>query len=132
MENKICSQCLILKPISDFYVKKGYKSPQSKCKSCFNRYCSDRWINKKIKFIEYKGSKCSDCGISYPEEPYVIFDFHHRNPEDKEFDWTKLRLLSNDKITKEINKCDLLCSNCHRKRHFLSYTRQDSNLESTH
>lgn len=118
METKVCSQCGELKLLGEFYQKKGYKTPQSKCKNCFNKYCSDRWINKKIKFIKYKGSKCIKCGISYPEEPYVIFDFHHRDPNEKEFDWAKMRLRSDEKITEEINKCDLLCSNCHRKEHF--------------
>ncbi len=119
MENKVCSQCGEEKLITEFYQKKGYKNPQSKCKSCFNKYCAERWINKKIKFIEYKGSKCTDCNISYPNEPYVIFDFHHRDPKAKEFDWSKMRLQSEDRIKKEIDKCDLLCSNCHRKKHFL-------------
>jgi hypothetical protein len=118
MENKICSQCGETKLIGDFYKKKGYKTPQSKCKTCFNKYCTDRWVNKKIFFIEYLGSKCFDCGISYPKEPYAIFDFHHRDPNKKEFDWSKLRLKSDIKIKEEVDKCDLLCSNCHRKRHF--------------
>jgi hypothetical protein len=119
MKNKVCSQCGELKSLSEFYQKKGYKTSQSKCKSCFNKYCSERWVNKKIKYIEYKGSECNDCGLSYPEEPYVIFDFHHRDPNEKEFDWSKMRLRSDDKIKEEIDKCDLLCSNCHRKKHFL-------------
>jgi hypothetical protein len=119
MEKKICSQCSEEKLITEFYKKKGYKNPQSKCKSCFNKYCSERWVNKKIKYIEYTGSECNDCGLSYPEEPYAIFDFHHRDPNEKEFDWSKMRLRSDDKIKEEIDKCDLLCSNCHRKKHFL-------------
>jgi hypothetical protein len=119
MENKVCTQCGELKSINDFYKKKGFNKPQSKCKSCFNKYCVDRWVNKKISYIIYKGSECVDCGLSYPKEPYVIFDFHHRDPNVKEFDWSKLRLKSESKIKEEIDKCDLLCSNCHRKKHFL-------------
>ena len=47
----------------------------------------------------------------------VIFDFHHRNPEKKEFVWAKMKLKSDEKILSELDKCDLLCSNCHRKGH---------------
>jgi hypothetical protein len=63
------------------------------------------------------GSKCVDCNLSYPNEPYVIFDFHHKKPKEKDYDWTKMRLRSWDKIKKELKKCILLCANCHRKRH---------------
>ena len=119
MESKVCNQCGELKSLDDFYKKKNHKTPQSKCKSCFNKYCVERWINRKITYIIYKGSECVGCGLSYPEEPYVIFDFHHRDPNIKEFDWSKLRLKSDSKIKEEVDKCDLLCSNCHRKKHFL-------------
>jgi hypothetical protein len=118
METKKCSVCGEDKLISEFYSRssRGNK-PYDRCKKCFNEYSSNRWILKKIESIIYKGSKCLDCGISYPNEPYVIFDFHHRDPSHKDVDWSKLKLRSEDKILKELDKCDLLCSNCHRKRH---------------
>jgi len=119
MENKICSGCGIEKPKDDFYTRPNRKTQtHSMCKKCFNNYCSDRWIQKKIDSIKYKGSECVDCGLKYPDEPYVIFDFHHTNPKNKDVDWGKLRLKAPNKIYEEIDKCDLLCSNCHRKRHY--------------
>ena len=117
MENKICTSCNIQKPISDFYVKKGRNNGQSQCKECFNKYCILRWKKRKIKFLNELGGKCVDCKISYPEYPYVIFDFHHLDPQTKDVDWTKLRLRSEDKIREELKNCILLCSNCHRIRH---------------
>jgi hypothetical protein len=63
------------------------------------------------------GSSCVDCGISYPNTHYSVFDFHHLDPSEKDVDWSKLRLRSWDKIVKELSKCVLLCSNCHRIRH---------------
>ena len=80
--------------------------------------------------IKYKGSKCNDCEIYFPDYPYVIFDFHHLNPKEKDFDWSKLKLRSESNIKLELDKCVLLCSNCHRIRHHNSflYPRQDSNL----
>jgi len=114
MEEKKCNCCKDCKPISEFYDK---SKKSCKCKECFNSYCIERWVKIKIKAIIYKGSKCGDCENAYPEHPYVIFDFHHLDPEEKEVGWDKLRLRSWDKITKELDKCDLLCSNCHRIKH---------------
>jgi hypothetical protein len=68
--------------------------------------------------LEYKGYGCLDCGISYPDTPYPVFDFHHRDPNEKDYDWNKLKKRSWDNITNELDKCDLLCSNCHRIRHY--------------
>ena len=118
METKTCNTCKEHLPITEFYSRKARSNkPYDKCKKCFNQYTTNRWIEKKISSIIYKGSKCLDCELSFPNEPYVIFDFHHRDPNEKNFDWHKLRLRSDDSIKLELDKCDLLCSNCHRKRH---------------
>ena len=120
MDSKICSSCKIDKPLDEFYIiSKSNPKPYSKCKNCFNSYCVERWVKRKINAIKYKGSSCLDCGISFPEEPYVIFDFHHRDPSQKDVDWGKLKLRSQKSINTELDKCDLLCSNCHRKRHHM-------------
>lgn len=117
METKTCTTCNEEKFITEFYQQKDRKIGSSSCKKCFNDYCVQRWVQKKKEAIEYKGGKCEDCPASYPSEPYVIFDFHHLDPEEKDVDWGKLRLKSWDKIKLELDKCVLLCSNCHRKRH---------------
>ena len=118
METKVCSSCNEKKTLTEFYSTKN--KTQALCKKCFNVYCVNRWVQKKIDAITYKGGKCTDCSITYPEQPYVIFDFHHLVPSEKDVDWTKLRLKSDESIKKELDKCVLLCSNCHRKRHHLS------------
>ena len=118
METKTCSTCNEEKLITEFYSTK--KRTQTLCKKCFNSYCVERWIKKKIDSINYKGNKCVDCSLGYPEQPYVIFDFHHLNPLEKDVDWSKLRLKSDESIKKELDKCILLCSNCHRIRHHLN------------
>ena len=118
MSTKLCSTCQIEKPLTEFYNRSSSDpTPYGKCKQCFNSYCVQRWIKRKINAIKYKGSSCIDCGISYPNEPYVVFDFHHRDPSEKDVDWGKLKLRSQKAINTELDKCDLLCSNCHRKRH---------------
>lgn len=118
MNSKICPTCQEEKEISEFYHKKDRKNGSSTCKLCFSRYCMKRWVQRKIDAINYKGGSCIDCGVTHPEYPYVIFDFHHLNPKEKDVDWAKLKLRSWDKVIEELDKCVLLCSNCHRIRHY--------------
>jgi hypothetical protein len=91
------------------------KLGRNTCKNCFGAYQQQRWTNRKIWAIKYLGGCCKDCGEI---KHWVAYDFHHRDPSVKEFDWSKLRLRSKDDIIKELDKCDLLCSCCHRIRHF--------------
>ena len=114
---KVCPVCKREKEESDFYNSPSKKSGSSYCKSCFSSYCIQRWIELKKQAIIDKGSSCLDCGLNYPEAPYVVFEFHHRNPEKKLFSWDKARLYSKTKRNTELEKCDLLCSNCHKVRH---------------
>jgi hypothetical protein len=77
-------------------------------------------IRKWVEKYKTDNSVCTDCKVSYP--PYVL-DFDHIR--DKEFGIS--RAIQNgtslDKIIKEIEKCEIVCSNCHRKR---TYERQNS------
>lgn len=63
-----------------------------------------------------------DCQISFKDFPFLV-DFHHRDPARKSFAISELpkKLGARRKavVLEEIAKCDALCSNCHRKRHFL-------------
>jgi hypothetical protein len=62
---------------------------------------------------------CADCGDSYP--PYVM-DFDHRDPVRKLFAITtgSAKLVSREKLIVEIEKCDIVCANCHALRTFAS------------
>jgi len=112
-----CSKCQNFKDKSEFYIK-NKKRLQSYCKSCFNKYIADRWKSRRIEAIAYKGNKCCDCLIKYDGTNACIFDFHHLNPKQKEFEWTKMRQINKNKLLLELNKTVLLCSNCHRLRHY--------------
>lgn len=110
-----CSKCNEEKEDAEFYRKKTENNRlYSYCKICFNKYCIDRWVNIKLKLVEYKGGCCIKCGYS---KYYGALELHHRDISTKDFDWTKLRLKSWNKIILEADKCDLLCSNCHREIH---------------
>lgn len=79
-----------------------------------------RGLERKIYFIKQLGGCCSKCGYKHN---IAALDFHHLNPEEKEFqiDMRKLSNTSIDKLQKEINKCVLLCANCHRETHNKEY-----------
>jgi hypothetical protein len=113
---RACSECKNNLDESQFYRKNDTKSGRSyaKCKDCFNKYCVKRWQKRKTMAVEYKGGKCEDCKSTYPDP---VFDFHHLDPSQKEFSWNKMRLVSDKKLFKELDKCALLCANCHRMRH---------------
>lgn len=114
---KICPKCKDTKNVSEFYFTNSKPNGHSYCKNCFNKLCIKRWIQRKIDAIEYKGNECEDCKISFPEIPYAVFEFHHLDSTKKDYNWTKLRLRSIDSIKAELDKCALLCANCHRIRH---------------
>ena len=64
------------------------------------------------KYKEFRG--CMDCNIKFPS--YVL-DLDHRDPSLKKF--TPSRLSRNgswDKMVEELQKCDVVCANCHRIR----------------
>ena len=78
----------------------------------------------KRELILKKGGKCQLCGIAYNGKNASIFDFHHVNPEEKDFNIsTRLRYNSYipQELYLEIDKCILVCSNCHRQLHSEQY-----------
>ena len=97
--------------------KNFYGRRKSLCKKCQNIQSVDKWISIKNKAIKYKGGSCMHCGYS---KFYGALEFHHRDPSKKDFVWNKLRLKPWTEITKELDKCDLLCANCHREVHDLN------------
>ena len=110
---RICNICHKEKEESEFY-KKGKDRFQAYCKSCFNNYCMARWTRRKKDAINYKGGKCSKCGY---DKYYQVLEFHHLDPFKKDLDWGKMRLTSWAKIKEELDKCVLVCSNCHKEIH---------------
>lgn len=73
----------------------------------------------KEDLIKYKGGKCIICG--YCKNVPRAYDFHHRNPEEKEFNISKYTVLNTERLKKEVDKCDLLCKNCHAELHDEEY-----------
>lgn len=104
------------------------KKCQVLCQNCHRelhyqnepKYKNSRRIDKKI-YLEYAGNVCKSCG--YNKCPAAL-TFHHIDPSEKKF-WIgglSERMNSiyelSEIIKNEINKCELLCSNCHVLCHF--------------
>ena len=67
----------------------------------------------KIKLIEYKGGRCEICGY---DKCMRALSFHHKNPNEKDFSISG-KSLSFEKLRGEVDKCMLVCSNCHSEIH---------------
>ncbi len=76
--------------------------------------------SKQVKwFREFKTTlKCESCGEDHP----ACLDFHHKDSSTKEFNIGQyVRNGGINRLKKEIDKCTILCSNCHRKLHYATF-----------
>jgi hypothetical protein len=82
---------------------------------------------------EYKETlSCERCGLSGEDNAWAL-EFHHRDPE------TKIALVSTlvaagsskKKIMAEVEKCEVVCSNCHRKEHYAEHREAVENGEDS-
>ena len=74
----------------------------------------------RVKCIEYKGGVCTVCGLKYDGTNGAIFDFHHVDQTQKEFVISRMSRKW-ESLKPELDKCDLVCANCHRVYHAGSY-----------
>lgn len=102
------------------------------CIECMKLYRKEHYYKNKSQYYDrnnktnkiladYRDSfklnaKCSNCGIEYPNEPY-LFEFDHLDKENKLYCVSQLvRKGSLLKLKEEINKCQILCLICHRRK----------------
>ena len=128
---RICRTCGLEKEEEEFH--KGGKNPggrSSSCGVCKNEYYKS-WYKKNRKkqitattkryhkyskeFEELKAELvCEKCGF----DNTLALDFHHRDPKEKDMALADAKgHWSLHKIRKEIEKCEVLCANCHRIKH---------------
>lgn len=135
METKVCTNCKEEKELCQFNKNKTKKDGYNNiCKDC-SREKSKQYYNKnkdhhknvvmdrkkklikenQIKMFDYfKSHPCVDCGETDP----IVLEFDHRDGVEKSS--TVGRLITTGcswvKILNEIEKCDVRCANCHRRR----------------
>lgn len=132
MKTKRCCECRLDLPLSEYCANKTKSDGLgTKCRSCQRAYSKQHYADNKAYYLarnekrrqkwlawwtEYKSSlRCRDC----PENHPACLQFHHSN-DDKEYNVSSLvgSMCSRTKILKEIAKCEVLCANCHFKRHY--------------
>lgn len=105
--------------------KKNTRNGKDVCARCLGRI---KKLKMKERCVEYKGGQCNNCGYNKSLRALV---FHHVNPSKKEFG-----IASNyrgwDKTKKELDKCVLLCSNCHMEEHDVKNTEWYTSILKYH
>lgn len=127
-----CRDCRKEKPATEFTIRAG--NPTNWCRLCKRTYDANyhktrapevkalkldkmkiRQLDLKQKLWDYKTSHpCIDCAESDP----IVLEFDHRDSNTKENDICRMvaAKFSWAAIVREIEKCDVRCANCHRRR----------------
>ena len=91
------------------------KANDKKRKSISSKSAAKTSKAAKQLAVDYKGGKCQDCEGVFPN---CCYDFHHLDPTQKDYHIAPLLNARGFEASKEeLDKCVLLCSNCHRIRH---------------
>ncbi len=100
----ICKLCD--KPFKDYQ-----KRQRNRCGACNTKI---RRFRSKAAAIKYLGGKCIKCGWHGNQ---AAMQFHHKDTSKKDFIIGAVANKSWDSIKKEMQKCVLLCANCHMIEH---------------
>lgn len=124
---KTCTQCKEEKDESEFPKKRNGLA--SYCLECLRQYSREHYRLNKRKYLKRNGVRrqkikeyiqqqksvpCLDCGVSYP---HYVMDFDHLGDKVDNVSWIANHG-SWKQLKAEIAKCEVVCSNCHRKRTF--------------
>jgi hypothetical protein len=131
---KWCYDCRRFKPIDAFaFANKSRGTRQGRCRACHAKYRRQHYLRNRNTYIKQEVARirryreencplirgylrahpCVDCG----ESDIIVLDFDHRNPRLKEHNVIVLAMHKPWKrVLLEIEKCDVRCANCHRKR----------------
>lgn len=129
MDTKTCCQCGEDLPRSEFNKRKRSKDGlQPQCRNCQRKYYRENrdHIRKLIRDVKEKLKEeqaqlivsylhehpCVDCG----ETDIVVLEFDHCRGEKRMNVTTMIGAYATSTVMKEIEKCDVVCSNCHTRR----------------
>lgn len=115
---KTCRYCK--KNLPEGYFEIALTTPtkvyrRRKCKRC-KQNTQNKRRSKTAEWLQNykKALSCNRCKI----KDHRVLDFHHKNSDEKDFNIANGLTFSIDAIKKEIEKCEVLCSNCHRIEHY--------------
>lgn len=94
--------------------KNGASTSIFRCCKCQAARVYKVVVNKRKKAYDKYGRSCTACGYNKCTE---ALDFHHLDPAEKEIEPSKVFTRSWERIQVELDKCVLLCANCHREVH---------------
>jgi len=118
VKKKRCNYCQKLYPEASFGVAVTTKVRiyrRRKCRDCY-RLTKQTLIRRYFQWLnDYKRERgCLRCAVKDPR----VLDFHHKNEENKLFTVGGFRRsVGFDRIQQEVEKCVVVCANCHRVLH---------------
>lgn len=116
MSRLTCTKCEETKEATDFPVASITKLGRAgECKECKSTRQKKQYTERAFMLYRMFNCECRDCG-TYHSSP-AFFDFHHRDKTTKHREVKQILNGSWNKIMTEVEKCDMLCPNCHRERH---------------
>jgi hypothetical protein len=127
-----CGRCGELKGLDEFNWRRRERGQRDNmCRPCRAAYKREHYLRNKQRYVDqahvrkqalylertkyliayFATHPCADCGETDP----VVLEFDHLG--DKEFDiGHALPYRSWQSILREMEKCDVVCRNCHRRR----------------
>lgn len=132
MKRKVCGKCARRRLVKFFAINRAKKGGlNSYCRDCQSKYHRKHYLANKDKYIKqaraYKDRireevrtlklKCARCPETHP----AVLEFHHTDRRKKDMAVATMIChgFSFKRILKEIEKCIVLCANCHRKLHWV-------------
>lgn len=112
---KHCPRCLENKKNKEFNQRAASSDGlQSYCRLCNKNRSAQFRREFKEACVDYLGGTCWKCTGEFP---IAVFDFHHLDSSQKDLEVSGMTHMSWEDVTAELDKCALLCSNCHREVH---------------
>lgn len=114
-----CNQCHQQKPKSAFYTTKvvdGTEYLRGECKKCHKQNGKARRKKLKSWFDEFqKELECERCEF----DDYRALQFHHvKDNKVEDVSTMVAHGYSRENIMREVEKCEVLCANCHEIEHY--------------
>lgn len=115
---KKCTGCKQSKSITEFSLRSDRPGTFfAKCKQCIRDATNNRANTTKNLLVKAFGGACERCSKTFHIDQY---DFHHIEPEHKDFNIGHNKHKTLAQLSDELSKCIMLCANCHTHTHHLN------------